>query len=82
MAIYSVELFTSKVRATSVSFIFNGTGMIAGTIIQRFTDVPHAAASLGADLPAQSHRALVCAGNGSQGIANIRKIELRSCDSD
>jgi len=55
MAIYPAELFTSTVRSTAISFIFNGTRMIAwifpiiaGSIIQGFGGVPHAAVALGA----------------------------------
>jgi MFS family permease len=54
MAIYPAELFTTSVRSTAVSFIFNGTRLIAwvfpivaGTIIQRFGGIPSAALSLG-----------------------------------
>jgi MFS family permease len=54
MAIYPAELFTSTVRSTAISFIFNGTRMIAwifpiiaGSIIQRFGGTPHAAVALG-----------------------------------
>lgn len=54
MAIYPAELFTSSVRSTAASFIFNGTRLIAwvfpfiaGTIIQKFGGIPRAAMSLG-----------------------------------
>ena len=54
MAIYPAELFTSAVRCTAMSFIFNGTRMvawifpiIAGSLIQRFGGIPRAAMSLG-----------------------------------
>lgn len=54
MAIYPVELFTSSVRSTASSFIFNGTRMIAwlfpiiaATLIQKFGGVSHAAMTLG-----------------------------------
>ena len=54
MAIYPAELFTSAVRCTAVSFIFNGTRMvawifpiIAGNMIQRFGGIPRAAVTLG-----------------------------------
>jgi MFS family permease len=54
MAIYPAELFTSTVRCTAASFIFNGTRMvawffpiIAGSMIQRFGGIPRAAMSLG-----------------------------------
>ena len=54
MAIYPAELFTSAVRCTAVSFIFNGTRMvawifpiIAGSMIQRFGGIPRAAVTLG-----------------------------------
>ena len=54
MAIYPVELFTSSVRSTAASFIFNGTRMIAwlfpfiaGTLIQKFGGISRAAMTLG-----------------------------------
>jgi MFS family permease len=54
MAIYPAELFTSSVRSTACSFVFNGTRMIAwvfpifaGTVIQKFGGVSHAAISFG-----------------------------------
>lgn len=54
MAIYPAELFTSSVRSTAASFIFNGTRLIAwvfpfiaGTIIQKFGGIPRAAMTLG-----------------------------------
>lgn len=54
MAVYPAELFTSTVRCTAASFIFNGTRMvawifpiIAGAIIQGFGGIPRAAMSLG-----------------------------------
>jgi MFS family permease len=54
MAIYPAELFTSTVRSTAASFIFNGTRMvawifpiIAGRMIQSFGGIPRAAMSLG-----------------------------------
>jgi len=54
MAVYPAELFTSAVRCTATSFIFNGTRMvawifpiIAGSLIQRFGGIPRAAMSLG-----------------------------------
>ncbi len=54
MAIYLVELFTSSVRSTAASFIFNGTRLIAwlfpiiaATLIQRFGGVSRAAMTLG-----------------------------------
>ncbi len=50
MAIYVVELFTSTVRATAASFIFNGARLIAwifpiiaGTLVTRFGGVSNAA---------------------------------------
>jgi MFS family permease len=50
MAIYLVELFTSTVRATAASFIFNGARLIAwifpiiaGTLVTRFGGVSNAA---------------------------------------
>jgi MFS family permease len=54
MAVYPAELFTSTVRCTAASFIFNGTRMIAwifpiiaGSMIQRYGGIPRAALSLG-----------------------------------
>ncbi|OIQ66468.1 hypothetical protein GALL_519600 [mine drainage metagenome] len=54
MAIYPVELFTSTVRSTAVSFIFNAARLIAwifpiiaGTMIKTFGGVGHAALILG-----------------------------------
>jgi MFS family permease len=54
MAIYPSELFTSSVRSTAASFIFNATRLIAwvfpilaGTMIQYFGGVAHTAATLG-----------------------------------
>ncbi|HLZ65701.1 MAG TPA: MFS transporter [Aliidongia sp.] len=54
MAIYPAELFTSSVRSTAASFIFNATRMIAwvfpilaGTMIQFFGGLAHTAATLG-----------------------------------
>jgi len=54
MAIYPAELFTSAVRCTAVSFIFNSTRMvawifpiIAGTMIHEFGSIPRAAVTLG-----------------------------------
>ncbi len=54
MAIYPAELFTSSVRSTASSFVFNGTRLVAwafpvlaGTIIQRFGGIPRAAMTLG-----------------------------------
>jgi MFS family permease len=54
MAIYPAELFTSSVRSTAASFIFNATRLIAwvfpilaGTMIQYFGGVAHTAATLG-----------------------------------
>jgi MFS family permease len=53
MAIYPAELFTSTVRSTAASVIFNGTRMIAwvfpiiaGSIIAGFGGIPKAAMSL------------------------------------
>ena len=50
MAIYPVELFTSGVRSTAASFIFNGARLIAfvfpflsGTIVRTFGSIPRAA---------------------------------------
>jgi MFS family permease len=54
MAIYLAELFTSTVRSTAASFIFNATRLIAwvvpilaGTMIQFFGGLAHTAATLG-----------------------------------
>jgi MFS family permease len=54
MAIYPVELFTSTVRATAASFIFNGARLIAwvfplvaGVLIGSFGGIPKAAMTLG-----------------------------------
>ena len=54
MAIYPVELFSSSVRSTACSFVFNATRLIAwifpiiaGTIILRFGGIPRAASTLG-----------------------------------
>lgn len=54
MAIYPSELFTSSVRSTAASFIFNATRMIAwlfpilaGTMIQAFGGIPRTAMILG-----------------------------------
>ncbi len=54
MAIYPAELFTTSVRSTASSFVFNGTRLVAwifpivaGTIIQRFGGIPRAAMILG-----------------------------------
>ena len=54
MAIYLSELFTSSVRSTAASFIFNATRLIAwvfpilaGTMIQFFGGIPHTAMILG-----------------------------------
>jgi MFS family permease len=54
MAIYPAELFTSSVRATAISFIFNASRLvawffpiIAGTIIKSFGGVSNAAMILG-----------------------------------
>ena len=54
MAIYPAELFTSSVRSTASSFVFNATRLVAwlfpilaGTIIQRFGGIPRAAMTLG-----------------------------------
>ena len=53
MAIYLVELFTSSVRATASSFIFNAARLvawvfpiIAGLLVSRFGGVAHAALTL------------------------------------
>jgi MFS family permease len=54
MAIYPAELFTSSVRSTASSFIFNSTRLvawifpiIAGTMIQKFGGVKNAALTIG-----------------------------------
>ncbi len=54
MAIYPSELFTSSVRSTAASFIFNATRLIAwlfpilaGTMIQFFGSIPRTATVLG-----------------------------------
>jgi MFS family permease len=54
MAIYPVELFTSSVRSTAASFVFNGTRVIAwffpilaGTMIQKFGGISRGAMTLG-----------------------------------
>ena len=54
MAIYPPELFTSSVRATAASFIFNAARLIAwvfplvaGVLIQSFGGIPRAAMTLG-----------------------------------
>ncbi len=54
MAIYPVELFTSTVRATAASFIFNGARLVAwvfplvaGVLIGTFGGIPKAATTLG-----------------------------------
>lgn len=53
MAIYPAELFTSSVRSTAASFIFNATRLIAwlfpviaGTMIQAFGGIPRTAMTL------------------------------------
>jgi MFS family permease len=55
MAIYPVELFTSTVRATAASFIFNAARLVAwvfplvaGLLIQSFGGIPRAAVTIGA----------------------------------
>jgi len=54
MAIYPAELFTSSVRSTAISFVFNGTRMIAwifpilaGSMIQKFGGASRGAMTLG-----------------------------------
>lgn len=54
MAIYPAELFTSSVRSTAASFIFNATRLIAwlfpiiaGALIQTFGGIPRTAMTLG-----------------------------------
>jgi hypothetical protein len=54
MAIYPVELFTSSVRSTATSFVFNGTRLIAwlfpilaGSMIQTFGGISRTAVTLG-----------------------------------
>jgi len=54
MAIYPAELFTSSVRSTATSFVFNGTRVIAwlfpilaGSMIQKFGGISRGAMTLG-----------------------------------
>ena len=54
MAIYPSELFTSSVRSTAASFVFNATRLVAwlfpilaGTMIQFFGSIPRTAVTLG-----------------------------------
>ncbi|MFZ3210634.1 MAG: MFS transporter [Terriglobales bacterium] len=54
MAIYPAELFTSSVRSTASSVVFNGTRLIAwvfpilaATLIRKFGGISHAAMALG-----------------------------------
>jgi MFS family permease len=54
MAIYPAELFTSSVRSTAASFVFNGTRVIAwvfpilaGSMIQKFGGISRGAMTLG-----------------------------------
>ncbi|AKJ67540.1 MFS transporter [Pandoraea thiooxydans] len=54
MAIYPCELFTSTVRSTAISFVFNAARLIAwvfpiiaGTMIKSFGGVSHAALAMG-----------------------------------
>jgi MFS family permease len=54
MAIYPAELFTSSVRSTATSFVFNGTRVIAwlfpilaGSMIQKFGSFSRGAMTLG-----------------------------------
>lgn len=54
MAIYPCELFTSTVRSTAISFVFNAARLIAwvfpiiaGTMIKSFGGVPQAAMAMG-----------------------------------
>lgn len=54
MATYPVELFTSSVRSTATSFVFNGTRLIArlfpilaGTMVQKFGGISRGAMTLG-----------------------------------
>jgi MFS family permease len=54
MAIYPCELFTSTVRSTAISFVFNAARLIAwvfpivaGSMIKSFGGVPQAAMALG-----------------------------------
>jgi Sugar (and other) transporter len=54
LAIYPVELFTSSVRSTAASFIFNATRLVAwifpiaaGTMIQFFGEIRQAVMMLG-----------------------------------
>ncbi len=55
MAIYPAELFTSTVRSTAISFVFNAARLIAwvfpiisGSMIKTFGGVSHAALTMGA----------------------------------
>ncbi len=55
MAIYPCELFTSTVRSTAISFVFNVARLIAwvfpiisGAMIKAFGGVPHAAVAMSA----------------------------------
>jgi len=54
MAVYVVELFTSSVRSTAASFVFNSTRLIAwlfpilaGSMIQKFGGISRSAMTLG-----------------------------------
>ncbi|GAB7538181.1 MFS transporter [Burkholderia sp. 22PA0106] len=54
MAIYPAELFVSSVRASAISFIFNGARLIiwvfpiaAGALVHRLGGIPHAALAMG-----------------------------------
>jgi MFS family permease len=54
MAIYPVELFTSTVRTSAISMIFNGARLlawifpiIAGTLIKSFGGIPNTALTMG-----------------------------------
>ena len=54
MAIYPAELFTSSVRSTAASFVFNSTRLIAwlfpilaGSMIQKFGDISRGVVTLG-----------------------------------
>lgn len=54
MAIYPIELFTSTVRSTAISFVFNAARLIAwifpiiaGSMIESFGGISQAALALG-----------------------------------
>jgi len=70
MAIYPSELFTSSVRSSAASFIFNATRLIAwvfpvlaGAMIQFFGGIPPDRGGVGPDLRPRPSRAVVPAGD-------------------